>query len=262
VKAIVARLAKAKSPVVLPAYTVARYGLQKQLEAFLGATGIPFATLPMGKGIISESNPLYLGMYAGEYSTADVRNAVEGADLVLDLGGEVFPDQAAGGYSCHIQASRMLRVWPDHVEMNEVVELGGRGPATFGPVHMKDLLVALAKEAPRFKTPSFSRPTGIPASGPSSDPVGYGSIFSRVQQFLEPGDILFVDISTAAGYLPAALLPESPGGSLTSRHIGPRRWRPAVYRRPDWGDGTVWGEPHYPAAQQRHLRRRRERARQ
>ena len=45
---------------------------------------------PMSKGMISESNPLYLGMYAGDFSTADVRKVVEGADLVLNIGGELF----------------------------------------------------------------------------------------------------------------------------------------------------------------------------
>ena len=162
VKAIVARLTKAKSPVAIPAYTIARFGLQKELEAFLAATGIPFAGSAMGKGMISESNPLYLGMYVGDFSTGDVRKVVEGADLVLNLGGELFPDLGAGGYSCRIEASKMLTIWPDHVEMNEVAEPGGRGQATFAPVHMKDLLQALTKAAPKFKAPAFARPTGIP----------------------------------------------------------------------------------------------------
>ena len=34
------------------------------------------------------------------------------------------------------------------------------------------------------------------------------SIYSRIQQFLAPGDILIVDVGTSAGYLPNALLPE------------------------------------------------------
>src|SRR5208337_374911 len=137
-----------------------------------------------------------------------VRKVVEEADLVLNLGGELFPDLAAGGFGCRIEASKMLTVWPDHVEMNEVAEPGGRGQATFGPVHMKDLLAALTKVAPKFKTPSFPCAAGIPAAGASSDPVTNGSIYSRIQQFLTPGDILIVDVGTSATYMPAALLPE------------------------------------------------------
>ena len=208
VKAIVARLTKAKSPVAIPAYTIARFGLQKQLEAFLAATGIPFAVTALGKGMIPESNPLYLGMYAGDLSRGDVRKAVEGADLVLNLGGELFPDTAAGGFGCRIEASKMLTVWTDYVEMNEVAEPGGRGPATFGPIYMKDLLPALTKEAPKFKTAAFARPTGIPASGAASDKVTTASIYSRIQQFLASGDILIVEVGTSGECMPAALLPE------------------------------------------------------
>ena len=102
----------------------------------------------------------------------------------------------------------MLTIWPDHVEMNEVAEPGGRGQATFAPVHMKDLLQALTKEAPKFKAPAFARPTGISPSGASSDKVTNASIYSRIQQFLAPGGILIVDVGTSAGYMPNALLPE------------------------------------------------------
>jgi len=60
--AIMARLATGQSPVILSAFTIAGYGLQRELEAFLAATGIPFATTGMSKGSLSESHPLYLGM--------------------------------------------------------------------------------------------------------------------------------------------------------------------------------------------------------
>jgi len=207
VKAIVARLKEAKSPVILPAFTIMRFGLQKEVEALLAATGIPFAVTGMDKGVISESHPLYLGMHAADLAAPEVRKIVEGADLVLNLGGVLLSDlNTLNG--AQIQASRMLTVWPDHVELNGLAEAGGRGSATFGPVHMKDVLTALAKEAPRFKTPSFSAPAPIPSAGAPGDSVTNDSIYSRVQQFLAPGDILIVDPGTSAGALPAALLPD------------------------------------------------------
>lgn len=88
--AIMARLAKAKSPVILPALTIGRYGLQKELEALLAATGIPYAACPSQKAVISESHPLYLGMYDGAASKPGIREFVEGADLVLNLGGVIL----------------------------------------------------------------------------------------------------------------------------------------------------------------------------
>lgn len=207
-KAIMARLAKAKSPVILPAFTIARYGLQKELEALLAGTGIPFAACISQKAVISESHPLYLGMYDGSASKPDIREFVEGADLVLNLGGVIFGDINTGGYGGRLDPSRMITVWPDYVEMGAAVEVGGRGNKTFGPVRMKDILVALAKQAPKFKTPAFSRPTPFPKSGAAGDLISYPSLYSGIQEFLEPRDILLVDASTAAAILPMLLMPE------------------------------------------------------
>jgi indolepyruvate decarboxylase len=208
VTTILDRLAKANSPVILPAYTIARYGLQKELEAFLAATGIPFATPAMSKGVLSESHPLYLGAYNGDRSQAEVRAIVEGADLVLDIGGVVYCDADTGAFSAEIDASKVIAVRPDHVEIGSVAQTGGRGDATYGPVHMKDVLEALEKQAPQFKTPVFSHPAPIPAVGASGDQVTDMSFFSRLQRYIEPGDIVVAD--TGIGDLGASsmLLPD------------------------------------------------------
>jgi indolepyruvate decarboxylase len=94
------------------------------------------------------------------------------------------------------------------VELSALAEVDGRGATTFGPVHIKDVLEALTREAVRAKTPSFSRPLPIPASGASSDRVTNPSVYSRIQQFLTPGDIVIADPGTASGALAALLLPE------------------------------------------------------
>ena len=86
--------------------------------------------------------------YDGAASKPGIREFVEGADLVLNLGGVIFGDINTGGYSGRLDPSRMITVWPDYVELGAAVELGGRGNKTFGPVRMKDILVALAKQAP------------------------------------------------------------------------------------------------------------------
>jgi len=127
---------------------------------------------------------------------------------VLNLGGVLFTDFTTGVFTDHLEPSKMVTVWPDYVEIGALAEVGGRGPATFGPIHMKDVLVALTKVAPKLKTPSFSRPAPIPASGASSDRVTYSSICSRIQQFLAPNDILIVDDITVEPALLALLLPK------------------------------------------------------
>ncbi|OJW51192.1 MAG: hypothetical protein BGO67_12790 [Alphaproteobacteria bacterium 41-28] len=68
--------------------------------------------------------------------------------------------------------------------------------------------MALAKQAPKFKTPSFSRPLSLPALGASGDALSNDSIYSRIQQFLEPGDILIANTGTAGFFMANILLPD------------------------------------------------------
>ena len=236
--AITARLKAAHSPVILAAFTIGRYGLQSELEALLTATGIPFAATGMSKGMLSESHPLYLGQFNGESSLGDVRKIVEGADLVLDLGGVVYSDGETGGYSADLDSSKVITVYPDHVEIGSVAVTGGRGELTYGPVHIKDVLEALTKQAPTFTTPKFSRPASpFPAPGAPGDPVTDVSLFSRLEQFLESGDTVVADTGTCDLAATAMLLPD--GVHSNMRFCGavsvggpPPRW------------GWPWPIPH------------------
>ena len=74
----------------------------------------------MSKGLLSESHPLYLGMYNGESSQGDVGKIVEGADLVLDVGGVAYCDGDTDAFSAHLDSSKVVTVWPDHVEIGFV----------------------------------------------------------------------------------------------------------------------------------------------
>ena len=57
--------------------------LQKAIEAL----GCPFVTTLMEKCVIDERHPQFAGMYVGAVSGPKTGQIVEGADLVLDLGG-------------------------------------------------------------------------------------------------------------------------------------------------------------------------------
>ena len=117
-KAVLNSLKAAKSPVVLPTAIIARYGLQKKLEAFLDKSQIPFATTPMDKGLISEGHPNYLGLYNGDSSLPlKVRDTVQGADLILDLGGVILEDLNTGLWSDAIPTERVVSVRDHWVQL-------------------------------------------------------------------------------------------------------------------------------------------------
>ena len=109
VAAIEKRVESVKSIVALPAYTLARLGLQKEARKLIEALGCPFATTSMEKGFIGEGHPQFAGVYAGAVSNEETRKIVEGADVVLDLGGVNLNDITTASYSAQLDPNRIIR---------------------------------------------------------------------------------------------------------------------------------------------------------
>src|ERR1035438_8338480 len=113
------RINKAKSIVAFPAFTISRLGLQKEAQKAIEALGCPFVTTIMEKCVIGESHPQFAGMYAGAVSEPKTRQIIEGADLVLDLGGVNLNDITTAAYSGQLDLSRFVTVGLDHVRIEE-----------------------------------------------------------------------------------------------------------------------------------------------
>ncbi len=86
VREAVEMIRAAKQPVMLVDVEVHRFGLQPTLLQLLDQTQIPFATTILGKSVIDEQHPLYLGVYEGAMGREAVRNYVESSDCLIMLG--------------------------------------------------------------------------------------------------------------------------------------------------------------------------------
>ena len=78
----------AKRPLLLIGAGANRKLTAKMLREFIDKTGIPFFNTQMGKGVIDERHPLFIGtaaLSAGDY----VHCAVEAADLIINIGHDV-----------------------------------------------------------------------------------------------------------------------------------------------------------------------------
>ena len=142
-EAVRRRVASARKPVVLAAFSMVRFGLQAQLRAVLDATGIPFAVTPMDKCVALEDHPGFLGVYKGAGSAAAVREAVEGADLVLDLGGVVFDDLSTGYSTARLSRDALVTVAPSTVTMTSDAAAVHSHVVSYSPVWMGDVLAAM-----------------------------------------------------------------------------------------------------------------------
>jgi pyruvate decarboxylase len=77
---------KAKNPVVLADACSIRHHVVAETHELLDKLRIPGFVTPMGKGAVDETNSQYGGVYIGEISHPEVKEAVEASDLVLSIG--------------------------------------------------------------------------------------------------------------------------------------------------------------------------------
>ncbi|MDE0865648.1 MAG: thiamine pyrophosphate-binding protein [Rubripirellula sp.] len=80
------RIETAKKPVILAGVEIHRFGLQDQLLKLAESTNIPISTTILGKSVVSERHPLFIGLYEGAIGNEEVTKFVEDSDLVLMFG--------------------------------------------------------------------------------------------------------------------------------------------------------------------------------
>lgn len=79
----------AKRPILMVGAGANRKSSAKMLRVFIDKTGIPFFTTQMGKGVVDETHPLWLGNAA--LSDGDfVHRAIEHADCIINVGHDVI----------------------------------------------------------------------------------------------------------------------------------------------------------------------------
>jgi indolepyruvate decarboxylase len=100
-------LEQAQKPVVIGDVELIRFKLQKEFAAFLEKTGYPYVTMMLGKTVLSEHHPQFIGLFEGDRSRDYVRNRVESADCILQLG-NMMTDFNTGGFTTNLDDSKTI----------------------------------------------------------------------------------------------------------------------------------------------------------
>jgi acetolactate synthase-1/2/3 large subunit len=88
VRAAVERIQNAKHPLLIVGAGANRKMTCNMLRTFVDRFGIPFVTTQMGKGVVDERGPLFMGnatLSAGDF----VHRAIEAADVIINVGHDV-----------------------------------------------------------------------------------------------------------------------------------------------------------------------------
>ena len=124
VAAAVERLQTEKAPILVIGAGANRTMTSKMLREFVDKTGIPFLTTQLGKGVIDERHPKFVGcaaLSAGDF----VHRAVEAADVIVNIGHDVIekpPFFMVRGGPCVIHLStKTAEVDPVYFPQIEVI---------------------------------------------------------------------------------------------------------------------------------------------
>ncbi|MBL8826183.1 MAG: alpha-keto acid decarboxylase family protein [Planctomycetaceae bacterium] len=131
-------LKECQRPVIIAGVEIHRFGLQDDLVALAEGSHIPITATILGKSVVSEQHPLYVGLYEGAMGHEEVTSFVEESDCVLLLG-ESMTDINMGIYTakldpvkCVFATSEQLRIHHHHyhnVSLGDFIrELKNRRP--------------------------------------------------------------------------------------------------------------------------------------
>jgi indolepyruvate decarboxylase len=197
VDAIVEALDKADTACILPGFLVTRTGLRPAVQAIIDVSGLPFATMFMGKSALEENQPAYAGMYVGALMNENVRDFVEGSDCVLRIGAPMT-DFNSGVFTARLDPRKTIAIGHHHTQVNDKVYVS---------VEMSDLLVELARRLPKRNWRRIKATSLDPIGGGGKDPISAAALYPRWANFLKPDDIVIAESGTSSLGLVFALMP-------------------------------------------------------
>jgi indolepyruvate decarboxylase len=179
-------LNEAEQPVILAGIEVHRFGLQDTLVRFAEEKNIPVAATILGKSVMQESHPLYLGIYEGAMGQPEVQDYVESSDCVLILGA-FMTDINLGVYTASLDQGRTIYATSDRLSIKH---------HSFHDIPFRSFMAALER-APIQVRPRPLLPVRSRQSGEEPEPdeaITIKGMFQVVDRLLTDDTIVVSDV--------------------------------------------------------------------
>jgi indolepyruvate decarboxylase len=181
---------KARQPVILADVELHRFELQDQLLKLVRRTNIPVAATVLGKSVIGEEHPFYIGVYEGAMGRDDVRRYVEQSDCVIMLGA-FLTDINLGIYTARLDPLRSIYSNSEKLSIRY---------HTYENVRFKDFLAGLIRTKLRRRANrKIPRPPPVGTFRPRSGdaPITIKRLFHRLNDFINVNTIVVADVGEA-----------------------------------------------------------------
>ena len=177
---------RARRPVILADVEVHRFGMQDALVRLVERARIPVAATILGKSVISEAHPLYLGVYEGAMSSEAVRRRVESADCLLMLGC-LLTDMNLGIYTANLDPRRTIAANSEKITVSR---------HAFEEVPFRSFMKAmLSADLRRRPMPRMPKPSRTRAGRSNdADRVTMRALFPVLNEFLADDTVVISDV--------------------------------------------------------------------
>ena len=180
-----AMIEAAKRPVILAGVEVHRFVLRADVLKLAEKHGIPICTTLLGKSVISEKHPQYLGVYEGAMGRDEVRQFVEQSDCVILLG-TFMTDINLGIFTANLDPARCIYATSEKLRIRH---------HHFHDVQLKDFVKKLSTARMKVKAdvPKFRRDQQTPFQAKSGDSVTIARLFERINALLDKHTVVVAD---------------------------------------------------------------------
>lgn len=178
---------RSQRPVIIAGVEMHRFGLGAEVVRFAENAQIPMCATLLGKSVVSEKHPLYLGVYEGAMGRESVRKYVEESDCVILLGA-FMTDINLGIFTANLDPGRCIYITSEQMRIRHHhyhdVEL-----ADF----MNGLLAAkMNPPAPILPETNVVSETPEPVSPDS--PVTNRRLFRKINDLLDADMVVIADV--------------------------------------------------------------------
>ena len=179
------RIQGAKQPVIIAGVEIHRFGLREPVLQFAEQNKIPVGATLLGKSVVSERHPLYIGIYEGAMGRREVTEYVESCDCVLLLG-TFMTDINLGIYTAQLDPGRCIYATSEQLRI---------GHHHFHDVLLGDFVQGLTHATLRKQKPQLPPPRKASAKLPGhADKVTNSSLFAYLDTILDDEMVVIADV--------------------------------------------------------------------
>ena len=166
---------------------VGRFGLHDDLIRLVDRLNIPIASTLLGKSIIREDHPLYVGVYGGLIGREEVQQFINDSDCLLILGSILSDVEDLDARSPLLSEGRTIHATADRVAIKH---------HRYESIKFQDFVQGLVR-APLPAFPLRSLPTRavvVPSIPPPDAPITLEGLFLHLDTLLTEKTVVIADV--------------------------------------------------------------------